>query len=414
MLNHYATPPDAPGSTRHYEFARDLIKRGHRATILASAFGHYTRRDDRLIGRQCSRTENIDGVEFIWLRTFPYYGGNDWRRVINMLGYSFRVIPLCLKLPEKPDIIMASSPHPFAGLAGWLLAKFKGAEFIVEVMDLWPQVFVDIAGYSDKSLVVRILRIIERFLYDRANKIIVLQPMATDYIKRLGVPDTKLVYIPIGSNPDLFSKISDELPGELDDTISRLKLGGKVIVGYTGAHGIHDSLDTILEIAKLLQDKGVEGMHFLLIGSGSDKSRVVENAASSGLHNISFFDPVPKHAMPRLLKQIDIAIMCRHKTDLYSKYGVSTNKLWDYMMAARPIVWAINSAIDPVDEAGCGITVPPEDPKAMAEAILRMCEMSSEERQEMGMRGHEYVLKYHSTPVLAGKLLEVMNDVIAK
>jgi glycosyltransferase involved in cell wall biosynthesis len=414
ILNHYAHPPDIPGSTRHYDFARELIKQGHKVTIFSSSFNHFTRRDDKLSGKQYYRMENADGVVFVWLRTSPYYGGNDWHRVVNMLSYSLRVIPRGLKLKEKPDVIMASSPHPFAGLSGWFLAKLKGAAFIFEVMDLWPQVFVDIAGYSEKSLVVRILRIMESFLYHRASKIIVLQPLATDYIKRLDVPETKLVYIPIGTNPYLSANGANEFASELQDTISKLKLDGKVLVGYTGAHGIHDSLHTILETAKLLQDRGQDSIHFLLIGSGADKSRVVSYASSNRLHNISFFEPVPKHAMPRLLRQIDIAIMCRHKTDLYSKYGVSTNKLWDYMMAARPVVWAINSANDPVAEAGCGITAPPEDPLAMAEAILRLYGMSQEERQLMGMRGHDYVLRYHSIPLLADRLIQVIRDAATK
>jgi len=117
MLNHYATPPDTPGGTRHFDFARELVKQGHKVSIFASGFSHRTRTEERLKGRQNCRRENIDGVEFIWLRTAPYYGGNDWRRVINMLSYSLRVIPKGFMFKESPDVILASSPHPFAGLA---------------------------------------------------------------------------------------------------------------------------------------------------------------------------------------------------------------------------------------------------------------------------------------------------------
>src|SRR4030042_1823040 len=102
IVNHYATPPDSPGSTRHYDFAREFIKRGHKVTIFASSFNHRTRREERLQIKQNYRSENIDGVEFVWLRTSPYYGGNDWRRVVNMLSYSFRVVPRGLKLKESP------------------------------------------------------------------------------------------------------------------------------------------------------------------------------------------------------------------------------------------------------------------------------------------------------------------------
>ena len=231
ILNHYATPPDTPGATRHFDFARELTKLGHRVSIFASSFFHGTRNEERLEGKQNYRRQNIDGVEFVWLRTTPYYGGNDWRRVINMLSYSFRVIPLGIRFGESPDVILASSPHPFAGLAGYVLAKLKRAGFIFEVRDLWPQTFVDIGGYSNRSLVVKLLRVLERFLYHRAKKIIVLLPNASEYITRLGIPDSKIVYIPNGISPELFSDTSAKLPQELDDIISGLKSEAKMLVG---------------------------------------------------------------------------------------------------------------------------------------------------------------------------------------
>jgi glycosyltransferase involved in cell wall biosynthesis len=330
-----------------------------------------------------------------------------------MLSYAFRVIPLGLKLKEKPDVVLASSPHPFAGLAGWILAKLKGAAFIFEVRDLWPQTFVEIGGYSDKSPIVVLLRMLERFLYQRARKIVVLLPRASDYITGLGIPVDKIVYIPNGVRPELFSEAFVELPQEMETFISNMKSRGKLLAGYTGAHGTADGLDTIIEAARQLQDKGADKIHFLLVGEGPEKPRLTAVAHNYKLNNINFFSPIPKKAMPRLLNTLDIAIVILKKSTLW-EYGTSKNKLFEYMICALPVIWAINSASDPVAEAGCGITVPPEDPQAMAEAILRICGMSEEERRQMGMRGHEYVLKYHATPVLTGQLLEVMQDVVSK
>ncbi len=407
MLNHYATPPDTPGSTRHFDFARELTKRGHQVTIFASSFSHRTRKEERLEGKQNYRRENINGVEFVWIRTSPYYGGNDWRRVLNMLSYSFRVIPFGLRLKEKPDVILASSPHPFAGLVGWFLAKLKKARFILEIRDLWPQTFVEIGGYSSKSSVVRLLRALEKFLYHRAKKIIVLLPKASEYITGLGIPGNKIVYIPNGVSPELFSDTGAQLPQELDELISSFKSSGKILVGYTGAHGIANALDTIIEVAKLLEERGADKAHFLLVGDGPEKERLVGKAEE--LSNISFHKSIPKNAMPELLKAIDIAAACVRKSDLY-KYGLSFNKLFDYMASARPIIWGANSINNPVAEANCGIIVPPEDAEEMAKAIMELCNLSDRERQEMGMRGYEYVMKYHSVPVLADSLLEAIEN----
>ncbi len=408
ILNHYATPPDTPGSTRHFEFARKFVKQGHQVSIFASGFSHRTRREERLERNEACRRENIDGVEFIWIRTVPYYKGNDWRRAVNMLSYSFRVVPLGLRFKESPEVILASSPHPFAGLAGYILAKLKKARFILEVRDLWPQALVDIGGYSRRSPVGKLLRILERFLYQRAKKIVVLHPKASDYIGGLGIPDNKIVYIPIGADPELFSNPAVDLSQELNELLASLKSEGRILVGYTGAHGIANALDTIIEAARLLRDEGAAKVHFLLVGDGPEKERLVRKAESWRLSNIGFYKSIPKNAMPKLLKAIDIAVISWRKSDLY-KYGMSSNKLWDYMICAKPVVWGIDSANDPVAEANCGITVPPENPGEMAKAIIKLCGLSDDERRDTGMRGYEYVMKYHSVPVLVPKLLEVLE-----
>ena len=410
ILNHYATPPDTAGSTRHFDFAGEFVKQGNRVSIFASGFNHRTRREERLEGKQNYRRENIGGVEVIWIKTFPYYKGNDWRRVANMLSYGFRVIPLGFRLKETPDVILASSPHPFAVLAGYILSKIKGARFIFEVRDLWPQTFVDIGGYSSKSPVVKLLRILEKFLYQRARKIIVVMPKASDYITESGVPDNKIVYIPHGVSPELFSHSDINLPEELDKTISSLKSKGKLLVGYTGAHGIANALDAIIEAAKLLQDRGVDKVHFLMVGDGADKERLMTKAERCELSNVSFHDSIPKYAMPTLLRAIDVAVRAGRKSGL-GRYGILPNKVFDYMASAKPIVWTRNSINNPVAEANCGITVPPEDPEQMAKAIMELCDLSDKERQEMGTRGYEYVMKYHSVPILANRLLEVIEDV---
>ena len=411
ILNHYANSPDTPGGTRHYDFARELVKQKRQVTIFASGFSHRTRKEKGLRKGQNYIRENINGVEFLWIRTFPYYGGNDWRRVVNMLSYSFRVVPLGLKLKEKPDVILASSPHPFAGLAGWLLAKFKRAKFIFEVRDLWPENFVGIKGYSNSSPFIRLLRPLLKFLYQRAQKIVVIPPKASDYITKLGIPDYKIIHIPNGISPELFSNTDAQLPKSLKELVSSLKSQRKLLVGYTGAHGPADALGTLIETAKLLKDKGTSKTHFLLVGDGSEKQRLIEMSKSARLDNISFVDPIPKNTIPELLRAIDIATFPLRKSSV-RKYGTSKNKLFDYMASARPVVRCADSGNDPIAEADCGITVPPEDVKAIAEAILKLCALSDKERQEMGKRGYEYVMKHHSVPVLAKKLLAVMENEI--
>lgn len=413
ILNHYATPTDMPGLTRHFDFAKELTRRGHQVSIFASSFAHTTRRNDRLKRCQQWSNETIDGVEFWWLRTFPYHHGNDWRRVVNMLSYSLRVPMLGLWLRPPPHVILASSPHPFAGLCGYVLARVRGSGFVFEVRDLWPQTLVDIGGYSPRSPVVRALAVLERFLYRRADRVVVLGPMASQHVRSFGVPEQNIVHIPNGVDAEMFEEASAVLPCELQELVSKLKSDGKFVVGYAGAHGIANALDTLIEAAVLVRDKCGGSVHFLMVGDGPEKKRLVEYARELGLDNISFFGSIPKKAVPRLLANLDVAVISWRRSSLY-RYGTSSNKLLDYMMSARPVVWAIDSPYDPVACAGCGITVPPEAPSRLADAIVEIGKMTKEQRQEMGMRGYEYVMEHHSTRALAAQLLNVLCEATAR
>ena len=144
IVNHYAATPDEPAGTRHYALARELVTRGHAVTIFAASFGHHSGRERRLASRSLYRSEWHDGVRFVWLRTLPYRG-NTWRRPLNML--SFLVTFLVVQTREKaPDTVVGSTVHPFAALGGWVAARLRGADFVFEIRDLWPQTLVDLGA----------------------------------------------------------------------------------------------------------------------------------------------------------------------------------------------------------------------------------------------------------------------------
>lgn len=407
ILNHYAIAPDTAGGTRHYHFASEMVKQGHKVTILASSYNHFSKKSRPMKTTEFSFSENINGIRFIWIKT-PSYKDNDWRRAINMLCYTFLVVTKGLGLKEKPDVIMASSPHLFTGISGWLLSRFKKTGFIFEIRDLWPQTLIDIGNYKSNSIMVKFLRDIEKFLYLKARAIIVLQPKTVDYIANLGITADKIFYIPNGVNPELAS-LKEKLPDILNKTIINSRSYGKFLIVYAGSHGITNQLDIIIKAAKVLQERGYVKFHFLFVGSGPEKDNLIALSKKSELRNTAFFNAIPKQTVSTLLNQCDVAILSWKKAPLY-RYGTSANKLWDYMVCGIPVIWGIDTSSDYVKEAGCGITVPPENPEAMAEAILEMSKMTDSQRKDIGQRGYDYVIKYHSSPLLANKLLEVMKD----
>jgi len=187
---------------------------------------------------------------------------------------------------------------------------------------------------------------------------------------------------------------------------------GVFTVMYAGSHGLANNLERIVEAAAIITKKGWNNrIQFRLVGDGPEKPHIVQLAYRLGVSNISFEPPVPKSEVYNLLSQSDSFIAVMHDSPLY-KWGFSLNKLFDYLAMARPIVWGLSSTsdYDPITEAEAGITVPSNDPTALAEAIIQLAQMSPQVRWEMGLRGRRYVEEKHAFHRLADKLEEVLES----
>ena len=189
------------------------------------------------------------------------------------------------------------------------------------------------------------------------------------------------------------------------EKLTQLKLEGNAIVGYAGSHGVANALDSLLDVAKLMQQ---EKIVFVLVGGGPDKALLQQRAQKEGMHNVLFVDPVLKEQIPALLQWFDVVYIGLQRQPLF-RFGIAPNKLMDYMMSARPVLMAIDAGNDPVAEAGCGLTVQPENPQSVVEGVRRLMALSAEERRAMGQRGRAFVLEKHTYPVLARKFLEVLS-----
>lgn len=404
IFNHYAHPPDLPGGTRHYDLGRELVKRGHRVVIFATSFHHYLHREARLQPGERWEIEDVDGLRFVWLRTPPYWR-NDWRRVRNMAAFMLQAWRLGRKLPKlapdmgRPDVVIGSSPHMLTPLAAYRVAKCYRARFIMEVRDLWPQTIIDMGELSEGSPVVRLLRLLEKFLYRRAERIIVLGPQMREYFSARGVSQERIVWIPNGVDLSRF------------DSAAMPEMGHEGFqVMYLGAHGQANALDVLIQAAKVLQDRGHRDIRFILVGDGPEKPRVMALAQELGLGNVEFREPVPKADVHKVLNEASTLVTTTESA--FFTYGGSINKVFDYMAAIKPLIFSGKATYNPVAEARCGLTVPPRDPEALAEAILKLYRMPLEEREAMGLRGREYVEEHHDIRKLAERLEKVLEEVL--
>lgn len=407
IFNHYAYPPDLPGGTRHYDLGQELAKRGHQVAIFASSFHHYLHLEVRLQPKEDWKIEDVNGVKFVWVRTPPYQRNNR-RRVQNMIAFALRSWQLGHKLhklaPEigDPNIVIGSSPHLLTPLAAYAIAQHYRVPFVMEVRDLWPQTIIDMGELSARRPITKALQMLERFLYQRAEKIITLLPLAHEYITACGVPRDKIVWIPNGVDLARFQGLEPQ-----DSAENSFK------VMYLGAHGQANALDVFIQAAKAVQDRGVHEIKFVLVGDGPEKPRLITLAKEFGLRNVEFRPPVPKNEVPHILSSANATVFILHDIPLY-KYGISLNKLFDYLAAGKPLVLAGSPSNDLVNGASCGLTVPPRNSDALAEAIITLYKMPKEEREAMGLRGRRYLEEHHSVKQLVDRLEEALLSLLEK
>lgn len=399
ILNHYAQEPGHPGGTRHFSLASALREHDWNATIIAASVEHNTGRQ-RLRDGEDFRLESFGDVPFLWLRASKHTG-NGAGRIRNMLGYTFRALDRTLTGPlPRPDLVIGSSVHPFAAIAGARLARRHRVPFYFEVRDLWPQTLIDLGRIGERSVTARVMRIIERWLFRRADRIITLLPMIGEYTAPLGVPDEKLLWIPNGI--DLTQLPPAEPIPEGDNRPFTFM--------YFGAHGEANGLDNVLRAVALIEQRDkAAGVKFRLIGDGPLKPGLQSLARELQLSTVTFEDAVPKREIPKLAAQSDAFVFNLVDAPVF-KYGISSNKLFDFMAAARPVVFACKAANNPVDDAGAGITVTPGQPEQLADALESVMRIDPAERRRMGEAGRDYVIANHGFDRLAARLAAAMDE----
>jgi glycosyltransferase involved in cell wall biosynthesis len=403
LINHYAGSVLHGMEFRPYYMARHWIEKGHRVTIVAASHAHLRTQSPKLEGVRGE--EEIDGVRYIWLKTPPYQG-NGAKRVLNILAFVGRLQWLALQLAKelKPDVVIASSTYPLDMFPAARIAKHSGAKLIFEVHDLWPLSPIELGGISPWNPFMLLLQWAENYAYRKADRVVSMLPNAASHMIQHGMKAHKFAYVPNGVVVEEWTD-KTQLPEEHLEILDRLKAKGDFLVGYAGAHGLANSLESFIKTTPLLQGMPVK---LVLIGQGPDKERLQALAEKLGFGNAVFLPPVQKQAIPSLLSRMDALYIGFKKTPLY-RFGVSPNKLMDYMMAAKPIINALEAGNDPVVESGGGISIPPEDPIALAEAIRRVFAMSETQRQELGDHARRFVLQQHDYAVISQNFAKVMS-----
>ena len=401
LINHYAGSDYHGMEFRPFYMAREWKKKGHNVTILGADFSHL-RKNNPVIEKDFQE-EVIDGITYVWVKT-PKYQGNGVGRIKNISTFMWKLRMNYKMVADKykPDAVIASSTYPLDIYPAHRIAKRCNAKLCFEIHDLWPLSPMEIGGFSEKNPAIIVLQRAEDFAFKNSDVIVSILPDADKHIKERGFSTDKFVYVPNG----ILTGEKKEAP--MESTIERLqelKNQGYFLVGYTGNHSPANVLDTMIDAAKKTTDEKVK---YVMIGKGNVKNELIEYAKSNNVTNVEFLDPVLKDNMDNVLQLLDIGYIGLKKQNLFN-YGVSPNKLFDYMMAARPVIYAVEASNDPVSDCNCGISVPAENPDAVVEAVMKIKSLSEEEQIKMGQNGKEYVLANHMYEGLADKFLNALK-----
>lgn len=382
ILIHQAfVSPDEAGGTRHYELGRQLTRYGHHFVIVASGTSYLSGKQfenhNKLVSEQ-----NMDGVHVMRVSTPSCLHSGKLGRIIALLCFMASSIYGGLRA-GRVDLVMGTSPPIFQAVSAWALAYIRRVPFLLEIRDLWPAFLIDMRLLKNPVL-IGVFRWIERFLYSRANHIIVNSPAYRDYLLEKGIPNDKISFIPNGVDPSMFDSAADgaEIRREFD-------LDERFVVCYAGALGLANDIPTLLRAARRLKHR--RDIHFLLVGDGIDRCNLQTKAKEFGLVNVTFAGARPKTQMSKFLAAADVCVAILKNIPMFRT--TYPNKVFDYMASGRPTILAIDGVIrDVIETAQGGIFVEPGDDAALAAAVCRLAD-NREEAHTVGAAARRYVIE---------------------
>lgn len=400
LVNHYAVPPQYYPLARPSLFAKNLMKMGHEVTIIAASTVHNS--DMNMIqGSEKIKKETIDGIPYVFVKCVEYQG-NGIKRVLNILEFAFKLRAVCESL-EQPDVLIATSFDPISCWQAIRYAKKHHIKAIAEIADLWPETLVAYGKAGANHPVVRLLRAIEKKIYRDADAVVFTMEGAYDYIKEQEweniIPREKVHCINNGI--DLSEFDANSAAYEVPD--ADLLREDRFNVVYTGSIRAVNNLGILLDSAKKLSDPDIQ---ILVWGDGDELEHLKERCETEQISNVIFKGKVEKKYIPYITKHADVNILHNTETPIM-RFGLSLNKMFDYLAAGKPILVDFHGNYNPVLTNGAGIETRSNAPEDIAAGIERMAHMDPDERSRLGAQARMAAENYDFQ-----KLTGDLNDLI--
>ena len=402
-IEHYAGSVSMGMEFRPYYMSREWQRAGNKVRIIAADYSHLRTKQPEVSGDFC--ISQVDDIAYQFVKTGKYEG-NGAKRAMTMFRFVGKLWMRANQLAKefKPDVVITSSTYPLDAYAGYRIAKIAGAQYIHEAHDVWPETLIELGGMSRKHPFIRLLDRAEKYAYRKSEKVVSLLPGVLPHLMEQGMQrEDKFVYIPNGIVLEDWNSITE--PGkEFSELFDRLHREGRFIVLYLGGHALSNALDQLLDAAKIVKD-----VSFILVGKGVEKNRLQKRAEDENIDNIHFLPPVSKGQVPSVLKKADALYIGAAHSSLY-RFGVSMNKLYDYMMSGKPVLNGVVASNNEVEEAGCGLSFDSSKPEEIAHAVSEIKNMTAEDRNVLGGKGHQWVTEHCDYSKLAEQFLALMKE----
>lgn len=383
IITHAAGTPEIGPNMRTFYLARHLTMKGFEVEIMGS--GNFHKYKKSPLENKKYTTKTIEGIRYHWLPTYDYKKRN-YQQVLNQLSFVWELFKMkSYVMKYNPDIILMSSPPPFAIYFGSQIAKRCKAKLIFEIRDLWPEIIKELGGFKSFHPYIKLVEHTIKYAYKKADGIVSVKPGDLRYIEENYIIKGKTKFIPNGFDHTL---IYDE------HFVHECFNNNKFKIIYTGALSNYYAIEYLLYAAEELKESYPK-ISFIIVGDGEDKSKYERIKKDRNLTNVTFLGFLPKKNMLSVIRQADVAYLGLRNTKA-NEFGISTNKLYEYMYAKKPILASYNTKFDLVKEAGNGLSIEPENIDALVEAIKEVYLLSAEKRGEMGEKGFNYLLERHT------------------
>lgn len=387
---HFSTPKGSAG-IRSYAMAQSLIRNGHQVTMVCGSFGAGQTGLTQPFNKGVRRGV-VDGIDIIEFE-LPYSNSLSFlKRILIFLSFAFKSIKVALT--EQYDIVFATTTPLTAGIPGIFAKCLRRKPFVFEVRDLWPEL-PKAMGVIKNPIVLWMMSVLEWTSYHSADRLVGLSPGIVDGIIKRGIAPEKVASIPNGCDLDIFA--SEHQPWR-PEGVEKADL----MAIFTGTHGLANGLNAVLDVAVELRDRQRTDIKLVLIGDGMQKKVLMERAEKLQLNNVVFHNPVNKEKLAGLMASADIGLQILANVPAFY-YGTSPNKFFDYISAGLPVLnnypgWLA----DLITKEQCGFAVPPENPKAFADALEQAADQR-EQLNQMGKNGQQVAKEQFNRSILSQK-----------